>query len=160
VRWAGLPARHEGGTPNLIGAVALAAACRTLTEIGWQAVHDHEQRLLEALRNGLAAFPGLSLLQLWPDDVPRVGIASFTLRGLHPDLVATALANEHGIGVRAGKFCAHTAVRCLTGGPDAIRASSPSTAAPRNTATASRLSRSARSSTASRTVGGTSISDK
>lgn len=123
VRWADLPARHEGGTPNLIGAVALAVACRTLTEIGWQAVRDHEQRLLGELRNGLAAVPGLSLLQLWPDDGPRVGIASFTLQGLHPDVVATALATEYGIGVRAGKFCAHTAVRCLTGGPDAIRAS-------------------------------------
>jgi selenocysteine lyase/cysteine desulfurase len=123
VRWAGRPARHEGGTPNLIGAIALAAACRTLTEIDWQTIHDHEQRLLETLRSGLASVPGLSQLQLWAGDVPRVGIASFTLPRLRPELVAMALAAEHGIGVRAGKFCAHMAVRCLTGGPDAIRAS-------------------------------------
>ena len=56
-------------------------------------------------------------------DGPRVGIASFTLRGLSPSLVAAALAAEHAIGVRAGKFCAHPAVRRLTGGGDAVRAS-------------------------------------
>ncbi len=123
VRWADLPARHEGGTPNVIGAVALAAACDALTGIGWQAIRDHEQHLLTVLRNGLATVPGLSLLQLWSGDVPRVGIVSFTLRGLHPGQVAGTLAAGHGIGVRAGKFCAHTAVCHLTGGPDAIRAS-------------------------------------
>lgn len=123
VTWASPPARHEGGTPNLIGAVALAAACDTITGLGWQTVQAHEEQLLTALLDGLAAVPGLKLLRHWHADTPRVGIAGFTLRDLPAALAATALAAEHAIGVRAGKFCAHPAVRRLTGGSDAIRAS-------------------------------------
>jgi selenocysteine lyase/cysteine desulfurase len=123
VAWAGLPARHEGGTPNLIGAVALGAACETITAIGWPAVISHEQQLLAALGGGLATVPGVQLLQHWDGNVPRVGIASFTMTGMPPALVAAVLAAEHAIGVRAGKLCAHRAVRRLTGGTDVIRAS-------------------------------------
>ena len=104
VLWADPPARHEGGTPSLIGAVAPAADCRTLTEIGWQAVRDHEHRLLTALWEGLARVPGLSLLRLWRGNGPRIGIASLTLGGLRPDVVAEALAAEYGIGVRAERM--------------------------------------------------------
>ena len=123
VTWSDLPARHEAGTPNLIGAVALAAACQAITAIGWESLQAREHRLLAALHDGLATVPGLSQLRLWDGDGPRVGIASFTLRGLPPALAAAALAAEHAIGVRAGKFCAHPAVRRLTGGGDAVRAS-------------------------------------
>jgi selenocysteine lyase/cysteine desulfurase len=121
--WADGPARHEGGTPNLIGAVALAAACDTITGIGWAAVREHEQRLQRALLDGLASVPGLSVLRLWDDAVPRVGITSFTIRGAEPGRVAAALADRHGVAVRHGKFCAHPLVRRLTGGGDAVRAS-------------------------------------
>ena len=123
VSWAELPARHEAGTPNLIGAVALAAACEAITAIGWPAVREHEDGLLAALGDGLASVPGLSVLRLWDGTGPRIGIASFTIRGIPPALVAAALASEHAIGVRSGKFCAHPAVRRLTGGGDAVRAS-------------------------------------
>jgi selenocysteine lyase/cysteine desulfurase len=123
VRWADGPARHEGGTPNLLGAVALGAACDAITALGWDAVTEHESRLTRALRDGLAAVPGLSLLRLWDEAAPRVGIASFTLDGHAPGAVAEELATRHGIGVRDGKFCAHLLVRRLTCGGDAVRAS-------------------------------------
>jgi selenocysteine lyase/cysteine desulfurase len=123
VRWADGPARHEGGTPNLLGAVALAAACEAITSLGWDAVTEHEATLTRALCDGLATAPGLSLLRLWDEAAPRVGIASFTLEGHAPGAVAAELATRHGIGVRDGKFCAHLLVRRLTGGGDAVRAS-------------------------------------
>ncbi len=63
VVWAPAPARHEGGTPNLLGAVALAAA-----------VQAHEQALLERLDAGLATVPGLSPLRVWGDAPERVGV--------------------------------------------------------------------------------------
>jgi selenocysteine lyase/cysteine desulfurase len=123
VQWADGPARHEGGTPNLIGAVALAAACETLTGIGWDRLRDHEDRLQRALRDGLASLPGLSVLRMWDDSAPRLGIVSFTVRGLPAGQIAASLADEHAIAVRHGRFCAHPLVRRLTGGQDAVRAS-------------------------------------
>jgi selenocysteine lyase/cysteine desulfurase len=126
VSWAETPDRHEAGSPNVVGAVALAAACRTLRIAGLDALAAREQRLLARLRSGLAALGGGGVreLALWADGHPRVGIAAFTVRGLDDGLVATALAAEHGIGVRHGRFCAHPLVRRLTGGESgALRAS-------------------------------------
>ncbi|BEL08054.1 aminotransferase class V-fold PLP-dependent enzyme [Actinoplanes sichuanensis] len=112
--WATGPARHEGGTPNLLGAVALAAVCEALTQAGRVARHEHEQRLLARLRSGLAGVPGAIEVSLFGPDHPRVGIVSLALPGHDPAEVAQRLGREHGIGVRAGQFCAHPLVRRLT----------------------------------------------
>ncbi|ASU83386.1 aminotransferase class V-fold PLP-dependent enzyme [Nocardiopsis gilva YIM 90087] len=113
VRWNDLPARHEAGSPNVLGAVTLAAACDTLTEAGQDELHAREQALLDRLRTGLAAIPGVRDLALWDTDHPRVGIVSFVIDGLASDLVAAALSAEYGIGVRDGLFCAHLLTRHL-----------------------------------------------
>lgn len=113
--WATGPARHEGGTPNLLGAVAIAAVCEALTEAGRSTLHDHEQRLLARLRTGLAGVPGATEVSLFGPDHPRVGIVSLALPGHDPAEVARRLGRDHGIGVRAGQFCAHPLVRRLTG---------------------------------------------
>ncbi|MBD2899089.1 aminotransferase class V-fold PLP-dependent enzyme [Actinomadura nitritigenes] len=119
VRWA--PAaeqRHEAGTPNVLGVIALAAACEALTAAGWDALAAREERLLARLRAGLAALPHVRELTLWGDRSPRVGIVSFTVTGWNARDVALTLSGEHGIGVRDGKFCAHPLVRHLLGGDD------------------------------------------
>jgi len=130
VEWAAdAEQRHEAGTPNVLGAIALAAACETLTD--WDALVAEEERLLRRLRSGLAEIPGVRELSLWGPDHPRVGIVSFTVAGHSARSVAEYLSSEHGIGVRDGKFCAHPLVRHLVGGtgdcadPDgtAVRAS-------------------------------------
>ncbi|SCG57348.1 aminotransferase class V-fold PLP-dependent enzyme [Micromonospora coxensis] len=113
VRWATGPARHEGGTPNLLGAVALAAVCTALAEADRDALHAHEQRLLTRLRDGLAALPEVVELRAFAPDTPRVGIVSFVLAGRDSAEVAGYLAREHGIGVRDGLFCAHPLARRL-----------------------------------------------
>ncbi|SEG81353.1 Selenocysteine lyase/Cysteine desulfurase [Thermomonospora echinospora] len=116
VRWAADPEqRHEAGTPNVLGAVALAAACATLAA-GWDTVAEHERRLLERLQAGLADLPGVRELSLWGLEHPRVGIVAFTVDGHAPRAVAERLSAEHGIGVRDGRFCAHPLVRHLVGG--------------------------------------------
>jgi len=115
VSWAELPDRHEAGTPNVVGAVALAAACGALRRADRAALADREQALLARLRKGLANVPGLCELRLWGPDAPRVGITSFALAGWDGRRLATALSAEHGIGVRAGAFCAHPFVRRLLG---------------------------------------------
>ncbi|HEY3014854.1 MAG TPA: aminotransferase class V-fold PLP-dependent enzyme, partial [Nocardioides sp.] len=106
-------ARHEGGTPNVLGALALAAACRELSD--WSAVVSHESRLLSRLRDGLATVAGVRELSLFGPDHPRVGIATFTVEGRSARDVAEWLSRRHGIGVRDGKFCAHPLVSHLLG---------------------------------------------
>jgi selenocysteine lyase/cysteine desulfurase len=112
--WQASPARHEAGTPNLLGAVAFAAACRALTEAGWDAIEAHESALLDVLLRGLRELPGVKVLSLWGPRAQRIGVATFTVRGFEPALLAAALSAEHGIGVRDGAFCAHPLVAALT----------------------------------------------
>ena len=116
VSWAELPDRHEAGTPNVVGAVALAAACGALRRADRDVLAAREEALLARLRRGLAGVPGLRELALWEPDAPRVGITSFVLDGWDGRWLAAALSAEYGIGVRAGAFCAHPFVRRLTGG--------------------------------------------
>jgi selenocysteine lyase/cysteine desulfurase len=118
VVWAGAPERHEAGSPNVVGVVALAAACRKLMALGMDAVAEHERVLAQRLRDGLAKVPGLELLSLW-DDADRVGVAAFNLDGYRHPLLAAILSAEHGIGVRHGCFCAHPLMARLLGTADA-----------------------------------------
>ncbi|WP_220504736.1 aminotransferase class V-fold PLP-dependent enzyme [Microbispora sp. H13382] len=120
VDWSDDPeSRHEAGTPNVLGAIALAAACDALTTTGWIALVHEEERLLARLRAGLATIPGVRELSLWGPDHPRVAIVSFAVEGRTAREVAETLSADHGIGVRDGKFCAHPFVRHLLGGDDA-----------------------------------------
>ncbi|GAA0405808.1 aminotransferase class V-fold PLP-dependent enzyme [Micromonospora gifhornensis] len=111
VQWHVGPARHEAGTPNLLGAVALAAACATLAAS--PAVLAHEQDLLKRLRDGLAALPGVAELRTFDVGHDRVGIVSFAVAEQRATEVAHRLAADHGIGVRDGLFCAHPLARKL-----------------------------------------------
>ncbi len=106
VDWKRAPARHEGGTPNLVGAVGLASSIQALHELGFDLVREHEMALYSQLVDGLSAL-GISVLRVWPSHDEVVGVASFAVPGYRADLVAAYLSAEHGIGVRGGKFCAH-----------------------------------------------------
>jgi cysteine desulfurase / selenocysteine lyase len=114
VVWADLPHREEAGTPNLLGAVAFAAAASRLVELGWGRIIEHEQGLLRRLLSGLAGIRGVSIVG--PNDPARtIGVAPFTVDGLDHGLVAAILGHEHGIAVRSGCFCAHPYVANLLG---------------------------------------------
>ena len=118
VIWADAPERQEAGSPNVVGVVALGAACRALDALGMAAVAEHERALAGRLRRGLAAVPGLEQLALWRGvGVDRVGVASFSLRGYRHPLLAAILSAEHAIGVRHGCFCAHPLIVHLLGIP-------------------------------------------
>ena len=118
VIWCDGPERHEAGSPNVVGVVALGAACRALAALGMEAVAEHERTLAGRLRRGLAAVAGLEQLAIWQgDDVDRVGVASFALPGYRHPLLAAILSAEHGIGVRHGCFCAHPLITRLLGLP-------------------------------------------
>jgi selenocysteine lyase/cysteine desulfurase len=107
VQWNVGPARHEAGTPNLFGAVALAAVCEALTSADREALEAQEVRLVARLRAGLAALPRVGELRTFAADEDRVGIVSFAVAGIAANDVSKHLATWHGIGVRDGLFCAH-----------------------------------------------------
>ena len=122
-QWAPAPQRHEGGTPNVLGAAALAQACRDLAGLPEGALEAHEAALVERLRTGLTAIPGVEVLRVWPDAPDAVGVVGFTVAGHDPGRVAAYLSAEHGIGVRDGKFCAHPLLARLGHEGGAVRAS-------------------------------------
>jgi selenocysteine lyase/cysteine desulfurase len=122
-RWAAAPHRHEGGSPNVLGAVALAAACDALAALPEGALEAHELALRARLEAGLDALPGVRRLRIWPDSTTPTGVVSFTVEGADPGLVAAVLSAEHGVGVRDGRFCAHPLLARLGVPEGALRAS-------------------------------------
>ncbi|WP_433855951.1 aminotransferase class V-fold PLP-dependent enzyme [Streptomyces kronopolitis] len=115
VEWHTTAARHEAGSPNVIGAYAIASACKALSEAGFPALIAREQELIERVRTGLAEVPQVQVLSLFGADAARVGVLSFVVEGWNSSHFAAALSAEYGIGVRDGLFCAHPLVRTLLG---------------------------------------------
>ncbi|MER5897972.1 aminotransferase class V-fold PLP-dependent enzyme [Streptomyces sp. NPDC001876] len=115
VEWHTTAARHEAGSPNVIGVYSIAAACKALTEAGFDQLVAREQQLVTRVREGLAEVPAVKVLSLFGDDAPRVGVISFVVEGWNSSHFAAALSAEYGIGVRDGLFCAHPLVRTLLG---------------------------------------------
>ncbi|MER7806429.1 aminotransferase class V-fold PLP-dependent enzyme [Streptomyces sp900116325] len=115
VEWHSTAARHEAGSPNVIGVYSIASACKALTEAGFDRLVGREQQLVTRVREGLAEVPQVKVLSLFGDDAPRVGVISFVVEGWNSSHFAAALSAEYGIGVRDGLFCAHPLVRTLLG---------------------------------------------
>ncbi|MFE5733508.1 aminotransferase class V-fold PLP-dependent enzyme [Streptomyces sp. NPDC056528] len=115
VEWHTTAARHEAGSPNVIGVYSIASACKALTEAGFDALVARENHLIAKVREGLAEVPEVRVLSLFGDDAPRVGVISFVVEGWNSSHFAAALSAEYGIGVRDGLFCAHPLVRTLLG---------------------------------------------
>ncbi len=116
-------ARHEAGSPNVIGAAAIARALDVLGGADDAARLDHERHLVDRLRTGLEALPGVRTLRIWPDSGETVGVVSFAVAGHDSGLVAAYLSAEHGVGVRDGRFCAHPLLASLGVPEGALRAS-------------------------------------
>jgi selenocysteine lyase/cysteine desulfurase len=111
VKWSKGEAKHEAGSPNVVGVYAFAVAAKELAANS-AAIIEHEQRLSGQLRAGFATVPEIRTLSLF-DDAESVGVVSFSVDGYDADLVAAVLSAEHGIGVRDGAFCAHVATHRL-----------------------------------------------
>jgi selenocysteine lyase/cysteine desulfurase len=120
VAWAELPHRLEAGTPNVLGAVALAAACDELAAADFSALEARETQLAERLWEGLEVISGCTQLRAWPD-ADRIAVATFTLEGVGLDSreIAEVLGSSYGVAVRSGLFCAHPFVAHLLGTSEA-----------------------------------------
>ncbi len=100
--WNHLPHRFEAGTPNVGGAVGLAAAIDYLEGLGLARIAAHEHGLLAHATEALAAIPRLAIVGAAPD---KTSLVSFTVDGLHPHDLGTVL-DARGIAVRTGHHCA------------------------------------------------------
>jgi cysteine desulfurase/selenocysteine lyase len=95
------PARFEAGTPNIAGAVGLAAALRWMQGVGLDAIAAHEEALRAHATERLAAIDGL---RIYGTTRHKAGLVSFTLGEAHPHDVGTLL-DQLGIAVRTGHHC-------------------------------------------------------
>lgn len=109
--WKELPWKFEAGTPNMAGAIGLAAAIDYLEAIGMDAIERHEQDLIAYVFPKLQAIEGLKIYGS-QDLAKRSGVISFNLWDLHPHDLATALDYE-GVAVRAGHHCAQPLIQYL-----------------------------------------------
>jgi cysteine desulfurase / selenocysteine lyase len=97
-----LPWKFEAGTPNISGAIGLAAAIRYLQQIGMERIAAYEQQLLDYAHERLQEVPGLRLVGTAPR---KAAVVSFTLEGVHPHDIGTILDTE-GVAIRTGHHCA------------------------------------------------------
>lgn len=111
------PDRHMGGTPNITGVVAFAAATQFLADIGMEKVRQHEVELTEL---GLKHFEDLQErhnIELFgpKTSAEKAGVFSFVVPDVRHDVVSKVLSTEAGIATRNGCFCAHPLLHKLLG---------------------------------------------
>jgi cysteine desulfurase / selenocysteine lyase len=113
VRFKTGPDRHMGGTPNIVGAIAFAAATKWLQGIGMERIREHEEQLVRHMLRRMEV-PGVHLLG--PRDAKeKAGVFSFVVAGQRHEVVSAVLNHEHGIATRNGCFCAHPLLHRLLG---------------------------------------------
>ncbi len=108
--WNEPPYKFEAGTPNVEGAVGLAAAVDFLESLGREELAAYEAELAAYALGRLEEVEGLTLYG--PRRLPRSGVFSMSLAGVHPHDAAQYLDRE-GIAVRAGHHCAQPLHRRL-----------------------------------------------
>lgn len=105
--WADLPDRFDAGTPNVAGAVGLAAACQYLKQIGMLNIREHEQVLTTYGLGQLQDLENQGIVSVYGprDSNKRAGILTFNVTGVHAHDVAQILDREFGVAIRSGHHC-------------------------------------------------------
>lgn len=117
--------RMTAGTPNAVGALAVALAGRRLRgSISFEAVVEHERAILSRAAEVLPALNGLRTYgEMGYDAGRKCAVLPFNLTGVPAGLVAARLGHEFGIGVRSGVMCQFGFVARLMGvAPEAVEA--------------------------------------
>ena len=113
--WSGLPHKEEAGSPNTIGGIAMAMACKQLDAYGMDYAAEHELHLTEYILKKFESIPEIELLVKTDFDrlEDKLGVITFNIKDLHYNYVGSILAHEYGIGVRTGCFCTHPYIAIL-----------------------------------------------
>ncbi|HSR40915.1 MAG TPA: cysteine desulfurase, partial [Longimicrobiales bacterium] len=107
--WADVPHKFEAGTPDISGAVGLAAAVDYLDSVGLEAIHEHEREVVGHALDRLGEIPGMRIYGPTERE-ERSGVVAFTLGDAHPHDIATILDSE-GVAIRAGHHCAQLVMK-------------------------------------------------
>jgi cysteine desulfurase / selenocysteine lyase len=95
------PHRFEAGTPNIAGAIGLAAAIDYLEQIGRPRIFAHDSALAAYAAERLGELPGMRVLGPKKE---RGALVGFVMEGVHPhDL--TTFADQYGLALRGGHHC-------------------------------------------------------
>ena len=97
-----LPYKFEAGTPNIAGTIGLGAAIDYVSGIGFDAIHAHENTLLEYATEQLQEIAGFRAIGTAKE---KASVLSFVIKGIHPHDLGTILDTE-GIAIRTGHHCA------------------------------------------------------
>ncbi|MCW5549497.1 MAG: cysteine desulfurase [Opitutaceae bacterium] len=109
--WKPAPERFEAGTPNVAGAIGLAAACDYLDALGRDKIAAHDDTLVRVAMEKLSALPGIRIIGPRAG-AERSGLVSFAFTGVHAHDVVT-FADEDGIALRGGHHCNQPLMRKL-----------------------------------------------
>ena len=96
-----LPHKMEAGTPNIAGGIASGAAIEYLNRLDWDAIDDHEQRLLIYATKALTKIEGLRIIG---NASKKASVISFIIEGVHHYDLGVIL-DKLGIAVRTGHHC-------------------------------------------------------
>jgi cysteine desulfurase family protein len=99
------PFRLEYGTPNVAGIAGLHAGLKWVLAKGLDAIHEHEMKLAQMLRDGLAAIPGV-ILYCQEDLANHIAVLAFNIDGMDAADVGTMIDVDHDIACRTGLHCA------------------------------------------------------
>ena len=105
------PYKFEAGTPNVEGAVGLAASIDFLASVSWEAMQEHEDKLTRYALERLQEIPHLTIYGP-QSGTERGPVMAFTIDGCHPHDVAT-IVDQDGIAIRAGHHCAQPLMHYL-----------------------------------------------
>ena len=97
-----IPFKFEAGTPNIAGAIGLAAAMDYLSPLDREALARHEHQLLDKCLELAQSIPQLQVIGRAKQ---KAGIFSFLITGTHPQDLGTLL-DQQGIAIRTGHHCA------------------------------------------------------
>ena len=100
--YADLPHKFEAGTPNICGGIAFGAALDYMNTIGFDAIGNYEDDLLQYATEKLTQIEGL---RIYGDNNQKTAVISFNIDSIHPYDVGTLL-DKMGIAVRTGHHCA------------------------------------------------------
>jgi cysteine desulfurase / selenocysteine lyase len=96
--------KYEAGTPNIAGGIGLGVAAEYLRKIGMEKIQHYEEELTNRLIDGLTQIKHVHVYAS-SQPVPRIGVVSFTVDGMHPHEVAQQLDETADIMVRSGHHC-------------------------------------------------------
>ncbi|WP_160679668.1 aminotransferase class V-fold PLP-dependent enzyme [Clostridium sp. C8-1-8] len=117
IYWLDTPERDEGGTPNVLGVIALVAAIYEFNRIGFSKIEEHEELLRDYMIEGLRTMPDVTTYGDI-EDKNKLGLISMNLRDMYHEELASKLSDLRGIAVRSGCFCAQPYAKRLLGVSD------------------------------------------